>query len=190
MKSRKRYMVFGSFLAVFLFCAAGAVTLAAAGDKQEAEPYKCPQICAPNPDGENGWFAASPEIRIVHTEDRTDTVYILESASGERKEGILHLEEGMEQAEYSVPVEFWTEGKNTVRVRMEPEGDEGEEGAVEEKEAAKDTESLAGKVQEEGGQKRRYMRKNIHFIWMGQLLLHRNFHLCRRKMESYTLTRS
>ena len=182
MKSRKRYMVFGSFLAVFLFCAAGAVTLAAAGDKQESlqtaendeniegitdgekgseeiegepgresEPYKCPQICAPNPDGENGWFVTSPEIRIVHTEDRTDTVYILESASGERKEGILHLDEGMEQAEYSVPVEFWTEGKNTVRVRMEPESDEGEEGAGEEKEAAKDTESLAGKVQEEGG---------------------------------------
>ena len=96
------------------------------------EDLLMPEILYEEADGNQGYYKAAPEVRIIHKQTDAVTKYEFLSADNSKKMGSLELMEGQDQESVYLGKEDFKDGRNVLRVWMEKDftgpDENGEEG--------------------------------------------------------------
>ena len=87
--------------------------------RRSMENLLMPEIRYEEPDSDQGYYKAAPEVRIVHKQAGAVTKYELLSADNSKKAGSLELMEGQDEESVYLAGEDFKEGKNILHVWME-----------------------------------------------------------------------
>ena len=100
--------------------------------RRSMEDLHMPEILYEEADGNQGYYKAAPEVRIIHKQADAVTKYEFLSADNSKKTGSLELMEGQDQESVYLGKEDFKDGRNVLRVWMEKDlsgpDENGEEG--------------------------------------------------------------
>jgi len=100
--------------------------------RRSMEDLLMPEILYEEADGNQGYYKAAPEVRIIHKQADAVTKYEFLSADNSKKTGSLELMDGQGQESIYLGKEDFKDGRNVLRVWMEKDltgpDENGEEG--------------------------------------------------------------